>query len=197
MDSVISLIVITLFIIIVYGFASIFYDKHKYHKKLYMMYNPKYDENGYDKDRYDENEYDKYGYNRKGYNKNGYDKNGYDNDGYSRNGYNKDGKYKKDKDRKNDDKKSWELSCSDAPCKHKGTCVIGSNTFNGKTYNYSCNCKNKYLGYNCEHKKGDPSSPGSGVGVKLLENIDKLTSPIMMKKEPLYGLGNNTWNNYL
>jgi len=173
MDSVISLIVITLFSIIVYGFASVFYDKHKYHKKLYMMYNPKYDENGYDE--------------------NGYDENGYDNDGKYRKGYNKDGKYDKD----NDDKKSWELSCSDVPCKHKGTCISGSYTFNGKPYDYKCNCKNKYSGYNCEHNKGDPSSPGSGVGVKLLENIDKLTSPIMMKKEPLYDLGNNTWNNYL
>ena len=171
MNSVISLIVITLFIIIVYGFASVFYDKHKYHKKLYMLYIPKYDKDGYD---------------RYGYNEDGYDRNG--NFKYSK----KSKKYRKD-----DDRKPWELSCSDVPCKHKGTCISGSYTFNGKPYDYKCNCKNKYSGYNCEHKRGDPSSPGSGVGVKLLENIDKLTSPIMMKKEPLYDLGNNTWNNYL
>ena len=58
-------------------------------------------------------------------------------------------------------------------------------------------CKKKYSGYNCEHKQGDPSSPGSGVGVKLLENIDKLTSPILKIKKPIFGKGSNTWNNYL
>ena len=42
MDSVISLIVITLFIIILYGWSSNFYHKHKYHKKLYMSYQTYY-----------------------------------------------------------------------------------------------------------------------------------------------------------
>jgi hypothetical protein len=36
MNSVISLLAISLFIVIVYSWSSMFYDKHKYNKKLYM-----------------------------------------------------------------------------------------------------------------------------------------------------------------
>ena len=58
---------------------------------------------------------------------------------------------------------------------------------------YRCNCKKGYSGYNCDFN----NNISKGVGVKLLENIDELVTPIIFDKVPMFELGNNTWNNYL
>ena len=169
MDSVISLIVISLFIIILYGWSSNFYDKHKYNKKLYMLYNTNKDApRVYDTSKHGSGS--RYG-------------------------------------SKSDDIPPSKLTCDNNPCENNGSCVPGEYTVDGVEMQYKCICHTSsgvdsdgipysgrsYSGYNCEFINDE----SDGVGVKLLENIDELVTPVIFKKEPMFKLGKNQWNNYL
>ena len=122
MDSVISLIVIILFIVILYGWSSNFYDKHKYHKKLYMLYK-KYDGAPLIRDS------------RSG----------------SRSDSRSDSRSGSRSDSRSDDKPPTELKCDNNPCKH-GECVPEKTIVDGEEMQYRCNCNVGYSGYNCDFK---------------------------------------------
>ena len=170
MDSIIFLLAISLFFAIVYGFACNFY--YKYNKKLYMRYKSNV------VDVEEESTGAMVG------------------EGFAVAGV-------------DDSNKSKEkITCADKPCKHGGKCISGKNIVDGVKMLYKCNCvpqsgvdkttgesysNRTFSGYNCEIQ----DDLSKGVGVKLLDNIDKLVPQIIFEKKPMFKLGKNQWNNYL
>jgi len=93
------------------------------------------------------------------------------------------------------------ITCDNSPCKNNSECIKVEEgyDFNGKTYYYRCECNDdKTSGINCEHKDGDTSSPGSGVGVKLLDHLDELIPVVQFDQVPMYPhMKSKSWNDYL
>tara|TARA_Y100000593_G_scaffold93162_1_gene187051 strand:+ start:247 stop:750 length:504 start_codon:yes stop_codon:yes gene_type:complete len=167
MDSIISLVVIALFIIILYGWSSNFYDKHKYNKKLYMLYKTY---NGASQI----NDGSKDG-----------SKDGSDSDDIPPSELTCDNNPCKN----GGTCVSGSYTLDGVEMQYRCVCHSSSGVdSNGKPYS-----GRSYSGYNCEFINDD----SEGVGVKLLENIDELVAPVIFEKEPMFKIEKNQWNNYL